>query len=289
MKLHFEEWGDRAPGIPQVILFHGMGGTGKLWRPLASSIESRCRVIAPDQRGHGKSVNPELINYHPLEFAGDVLETLDGGHNGPARDALRTSVLVGHSMGVRTAAALGSLRPEWFRAIVLIDLGLLGLTEGAFDWANELAQFIEKIPKKYESRDVARKELLALAPDPSLAQYILAVAKKESGGDGVFFPFDQKALIKTIRSAQAMQPDEIVRWLNSWLKFSTPHSPLQPRKLIFLRGQNSAVWTREAYLNDQKPFMGNPYVEFQEWEGAGHGLPFEKRSKLAELILTFFP
>jgi pimeloyl-ACP methyl ester carboxylesterase len=51
MGLHYE----RAGSGPPLILVHGLGGSGPLWRPVVSELESRRDVIVPDLPGFGRS------------------------------------------------------------------------------------------------------------------------------------------------------------------------------------------------------------------------------------------
>src|SRR5436190_20024849 len=128
MILNYELWNRTEKPIneiPKVLLLHGMGGTGSLWRPIASGLESEMAVLASDQRGHGKSIISGMIGsrnpptYTPLDFAQDVIETLGSL-------AFHPTCVVGHSMGVRTAVAFAYLSPSWVQSLVLVDLGFAG-------------------------------------------------------------------------------------------------------------------------------------------------------------------
>src|SRR5687768_16110494 len=105
MELACREWPAQGSEISKIVLLHGMGGTGSLWRPLAAGLEHDFSVLAPDQRGHGGSRIPGPASYDPKSFGGDVVETMQARHFHPA-------YVVGHSMGVRTAAATAHLAPE---------------------------------------------------------------------------------------------------------------------------------------------------------------------------------
>src|SRR5947209_288573 len=116
MELAYQLW-KRETGsdtrIDQRIVFlHGMGGTGSLWRPVASALEDHYEILAPDQRGHGRSLVSHIPGarvepgYSPLDYGRDVVETLQSLNFHP-------TWIVGHSMGVRTACAVAHLKPEW--------------------------------------------------------------------------------------------------------------------------------------------------------------------------------
>jgi pimeloyl-ACP methyl ester carboxylesterase len=250
-------------------MLHGMGGTGALWRPLAAALEDQVQILSPDQRGHGSSrvaatpggrVQP---GYTPLDYGRDLVETVQSENFHPAW-------VLGHSMGVRSACALAHLKPAWVQGLILIDLGFSGLAGGGL--GEGLASFIRKLPERFKSRDEARAFMTAECPDPAIAQYLMAVSVRGPSGE-ITFPFDHAALIATITAAR----DASVR---TWVKeLAGKGMPVH-----VLRGANSLVWSHAEFESERKLFESFPNVEFEEIEGAGHGLPFEKRVELVAKI-----
>lgn len=272
MELFFYKWSGDELHKPQnsqnsLICLHGMGGNGKLWRPLAASLENTLTVYAPDQRGHGnsiiKSANHIEQGYTPLDYGNDLVETF-------SKVSQKPYILLGHSMGVRSACAFAYLAPNLISSLILIDLGFSGPAGGGM--GASLAKFIKTLPQRFSSREEARTYLNENAPDPSMAQYLLAVSQSEGGS--TTFPFDRRALIETIQAAGATS---VRGWLESFAKSGKP--------VYCLRGANSTVWAKEDYLAEKAHFSAFQNVHFEEWAGTGHGLPFEKRKELASLIL----
>ena len=275
MLLGYDRWKSASgessqPSAKQrIVLLHGMGGTGSLWRPIAANLEEEFDVLAPDQRGHGRSrvttlqAGRSAPDYTPLAYGRDVVETLDSLSFFPAW-------IVGHSMGVRTACAAAHLRPNGFRGLVLIDLGFSGVAGGGL--GDGLALFLRKLPVRFASREEARAFMATECPDPSIAQYLMAVSVRESNGQ-VTFPFDSGALIQTITAAR----DASVR---TWVReLGTRGLPI-----LVLRGARSLVWTQDAYEDERRQFADLPSVQFEEFADAGHGLPFEKRAAFVERL-----
>ncbi len=267
----------------KITLLHGLGGTGKLWRPLAIALEPEFDCIAVDQRGHGKSqvratpspLDQGSISYTPQTFGQDLIETLETVSHFP-------SILVGHSMGVRTAIAAAHLKPDFFSALVLIDLGFDGPAGGGL--GSTLASFLAVLPLEFEKRSDLKNHLERHCPDPAIAQYLIAVStpigslpnnlKTVEKFDGPYgFPFDRDALIQTIRASTAMPTRE---YLRQWGKCDKP--------AYILRGEKSSVWTHEEFLTEQTFFSEFAHFHFIEWSQCGHGLPFEKKKELAMLI-----
>jgi pimeloyl-ACP methyl ester carboxylesterase len=86
-------------GEPALVLLHGLGATGDVWRGWAPLLEQRWpgRWVAPDLPGHGGS--PSLDEYSFDALAAGVAGAVSPG-----------AVIVGHSLGGVVALALASGR-----------------------------------------------------------------------------------------------------------------------------------------------------------------------------------
>jgi pimeloyl-ACP methyl ester carboxylesterase len=98
---------------PPVILLHGLTANGTCWTALANNLESEYDVIMPDARGHGKSSAPDN-GYRYEDHANDVVGLIKALRLPPP-------ILIGHSMGGMTAAAVASLNPNLLRGLILAD------------------------------------------------------------------------------------------------------------------------------------------------------------------------
>jgi pimeloyl-ACP methyl ester carboxylesterase len=120
LDLHVLEAGDA--GRPCVLLLHGFPELAYSWRkqmlPLA---EAGFHVIAPDQRGYGRSTG------WPADYDADLRPF---GLFNLARDALglvaalghrEVAAVVGHDFGAPVAAWCALLRPDVFRRVVLMS------------------------------------------------------------------------------------------------------------------------------------------------------------------------
>ncbi len=264
MILATTRWSHAAQPLSRILLLHGLGGTGKIWRPLAAGLEGQYDVLAPDQRGHGRSDSGD--QYDALTFGNDLYETCHHLQFEPCW-------VVGHSMGARSAMALAQLHPEMVQGLVLIDIGLAGEAGGSV--GRLLRPILHALPMEFLTRAEARDWLNQSIPDPSVAQYLMAVALPHpTQAGGLVFPFDKEAVLRTIDEALGY---DITDQLLLFAELGKP--------IYLLRGAQSKVWTREAFEQDQKPFAQQTNVHFEEWDGTGHGLPFEKRKELmAKLV-----
>jgi pimeloyl-ACP methyl ester carboxylesterase len=91
-RLHTEIFG--PPGGYPIVLAHGITCTTGAWRHQIADLAVNHRVIAYDQRGHGRSGTPRRNGYSLSHLAAD-LDAVLGATLGPRETAL----LVGHSMG----------------------------------------------------------------------------------------------------------------------------------------------------------------------------------------------
>lgn len=164
-----------------IVFLHGYTGSTRDWANQMSVLSSRYRVIALDQRGHGKSAALSREDDYSVEiFVDDVLAVLK-------RLDIKRCCLVGHSLGGFIALQLAVEHPEVLSALVLVDtaagrfdtvpnfaqlrqkLDELARTQGMaaafeYDAANN-PQRIEKFQKHPELREVIRQKLLMTSVD----------------------------------------------------------------------------------------------------------------------------
>jgi len=109
VKLAFEAMGDGPP----VVILHGLFGSGRNWAPIAQALARTYRLYLPDARNHGASPWAEGMSYPDMAL--DVLELID-------RERLQRPVVIGHSMGGKTAMALALEHPHAISGIVVVDI-----------------------------------------------------------------------------------------------------------------------------------------------------------------------
>jgi pimeloyl-ACP methyl ester carboxylesterase len=108
---------DDGTGDPPLLFVHGYTCDGHDWSWQLPHFVAHHRVIAVDNRGHGRSSVPDS-GYDHLDFAGDLANLLDQIGSGPV-------VAIGHSLGGVIVSALAVERPDLVKAIVSIDPGYL--------------------------------------------------------------------------------------------------------------------------------------------------------------------
>lgn len=111
------EWSppDTDADAPVAVLVHGVTGWHRTWWRVGPALAERgWRVIAVDQRGHGRS--PRMVAPATIDDLADDLEAAIERHATPPID-----LLVGHSLGAVVSMRLALRRPGIARRLVLED------------------------------------------------------------------------------------------------------------------------------------------------------------------------
>ncbi len=113
IKMHLAEDGEG----PLVVLCHGFPELWYSWRhQLKALAEAGYHAVAPDQRGYGQTDRPEGVEgYNVLQLSGDIVGLVDVLGETAA-------VIVGHDWGAAIASRCALLRPDVFRAVVLLSV-----------------------------------------------------------------------------------------------------------------------------------------------------------------------
>ena len=137
MTVHILEAGYQTPGRPAVLLLHGFPELAYSWRkvmlPLA---EAGYHVIAPDQRGYGRTIgwdaayDAEPDPFRILNMTRDAIGLVYAlGHRSVA-------MVVGHDAGAPVASWSALIRPDIFRSITIMSSPFEGAPSLPFDTAN---------------------------------------------------------------------------------------------------------------------------------------------------------
>ncbi|HJQ45446.1 MAG TPA: alpha/beta hydrolase [Amycolatopsis sp.] len=120
--LHAEVDGDATAPVT-VVLCHGYALTSASWCFQRAELAKGARVVAWDQRGHGRSERGPAAHATIDQLGRDLLAVLEQtGVGGPV-------VLVGHSMGGMAIMALAEQRPDLFGGLIA-GVALLGTSAG---------------------------------------------------------------------------------------------------------------------------------------------------------------
>jgi len=124
---------------PEVTFLHGAGLNAHTWD--TTILHLGLPALALDLPGHGDSSWREDARYTGESIAADIAPAVREWTNG------RRQVLVGHSLGGLTAAALAARHPDLVRSLVVVDISpgidpngaassIRAFFAGPTDWAN---------------------------------------------------------------------------------------------------------------------------------------------------------
>ncbi|MCF7801577.1 MAG: alpha/beta fold hydrolase [Candidatus Marinimicrobia bacterium] len=107
--LHYQSYGS---GIPLIVL-HGLFGSSDNWFATAQNLAERYKVFTLDARNHGASPHCDMMTYKLM--ARDVVEFMQRHH-------LDSAVILGHSMGGKTAMVMADEYPDYVQKVIVVDI-----------------------------------------------------------------------------------------------------------------------------------------------------------------------
>ena len=139
-------------GAAPVVILHGLFGTSDNWGTVGRELAEPTTpgavpldVFLVDLRDHGRSPHTDSVSY-PI-MAADVYALVE-------RLDLRDVVLVGHSMGGKTAMAFAQRWPALLKKLVVIDIG-------PAEHQNNQAHILEALRTTDLSPGITRKQVEA--------------------------------------------------------------------------------------------------------------------------------
>ena len=109
MELFFRKYGQGPP----LIIIHGLYGSSDNWVSIGRKLAENFEVFIIDQRNHGRSPHSTDHNYNLLKA--DLLEFMD-------TQSIKKAVIIGHSMGGKTAMFFAADYPEKVSHLIIADI-----------------------------------------------------------------------------------------------------------------------------------------------------------------------
>ncbi|HYG35839.1 MAG TPA: alpha/beta fold hydrolase [Clostridia bacterium] len=166
MQLHFQTYGQGKP----LLILHGLLGSLENWQTAGLKLSTHFQVFAVDQRNHGRSPHTEEMNYSVM--AEDLAHLMQA-------QGLNSAVVLGHSMGGKTAMQFALSYPQRVEKLVVVDIAPRA-------YAPRHEQIFQALSSLDLSRFQTRKQIEeALAPGiPDLAtrQFLLKNLTRDSAG-----------------------------------------------------------------------------------------------------------
>jgi len=122
INMHIAEQGEG----PLIVLAHGWPELWYSWRHVLPALAATgYHAVAPDMRGYGQTdAPPDIQDYTQFQLVGDVV--------GLVRTlGYEQAVIAGHDLGAMVAHNAAILRPDMFRAVILLSVPYGARTDGA--------------------------------------------------------------------------------------------------------------------------------------------------------------
>lgn len=165
---------------PTLIFIHGLFGDMNNLGIIAKAFAEQYPLLRVDLRNHGESFHSDEMNYDLM--ADDLLAVIHALH-------LSEVILIGHSMGGKTAMAFSAKYPSYVKKLIVIDIAPVVYTHNEHLTIFKALNAIQEA--KLENRQQAKQEMSKFVVNEAVRQFIL---KSFDAKRDTLFRFNVKAL-----------------------------------------------------------------------------------------------
>tara|TARA_B100000963_G_scaffold238739_1_gene208809 strand:+ start:521 stop:1285 length:765 start_codon:yes stop_codon:yes gene_type:complete len=250
--LHSKILGDSRKHI---LILHGFLGSGDNWISIARKLSLLGYTIhLIDQRNHGRSFHSEKFNYELM--CEDLLNYIKHYN-------IENSILIGHSMGGKTAMNFSLIHPKFVTKLIVLDTSPRGypvLHQNIIDSLKEIDFSV------FVTRKEIDIELKKSVNQQGIRDFLLKNIYRMNDGK-LNFRFNLKSLSQNIT--------KIGQKIESETQFT--------REVIFIKGE------RSDYINESDKVMIKnlfPNAKFYKIPNAGHWLHVDNPIDFISVLLS---
>ena len=251
MELHSRIYGDG----PALIILHGLFGSSDNWHSMARCWSQKFQVHALDQRNHGNSPHASGMNYNLLSQ--DLLDYMNA-------ENLESALIVGHSMGGKTAMTFADQFPDRVTGLVILDIGIK-------QYEQRHSAILEALRKldltEFSTRSEVDEALQTYIDSPAVRLFLIKNIRRDKH-DRFQWKFNHRELL--------LDYPKLLAEIPMAFPFDGP--------TLFIRGGAS------DYIPDRDwPVLQNffPQAEFFTLTDAGHWLHAEEPDEICRLVEEF--
>lgn len=253
-----------------IVIVHGLYGSSDNWLTVAKKLASGYRVFSLDLRNHGHSPNSDIHDFEAM--TNDLAEFFD-------EHRIEKAILIGHSMGGKTAMSFAADYPERIEKLIVVDIApkdyfLLNDDSQYYLHNNILRAMIELDLDKVETRKQVEQFLLERIDSHQVVQFLLKNLhrKKET------HQFEWRVNVRVLYD----NLDEIIKGVNA--RWFDDRIPITNYPVLFIKGANSNYILPEDYPSIKRIY---PEAEIVEIPNAGHWLHAEQPQLFMEAVWNF--
>jgi esterase len=250
MKLFFRELGQGKP----IIILHGLFGSSDNWLTQAKLFAPHYKVFSVDQRNHGQSPHSDDFDYSSM--VADLNDFIQD-------QRISDPVIIGHSMGGKTAMNFALAHPDMISKLVVVDISPRVYNLEHYTIVEGLKAIpIDKLSSRNEADDVLSQHV----PEPDVRQFLLKNLQRKSTGG-----FSWKINLPVIANKLS----------NIGVDLQFPGQFRNPT--LFIRGAKSKYVRDEDWKRITEIF---PAAQL-ETMATGHWVQAEKPQEFAEVVMQW--
>ncbi|MDR2848313.1 MAG: alpha/beta fold hydrolase [Bacteroidales bacterium] len=255
-------------GTPLMIL-HGLYGSSDNWLTIARQLSAQYDVIIPDLRNHGHSPHHHVHTYGQMST--DVIELMDTLH-------IDRCILMGHSMGGKTAMHIAAQTPERLEKLVVVDIApvnyssLTEFSDIAVEHLNMAYTLLNTDLGSFAQREDIASYWADKIPDANTRQFLLKNLQRKDKS------FEWRIHIQAITQY-------LPHILNGMDTFLSDKHPVIHVPTLFVKGEISNYLQPEIFSPVKIVF---PHSQTAVIPDAGHWLHVEQPEKFMKTIRIFF-
>ncbi|XP_022594404.1 protein ABHD11 isoform X2 [Seriola dumerili] len=255
VSLTYDVFDGKGESTPLVFL-HGLFGSKSNFHSIAKSLVQRTgrKVLTVDARNHGNSPHSSVLTYEAM--AGDLKHLL-------AQLRIEKCVLIGHSMGGKTAMTTALSQPGLVERLVVVDISPAQTTT-----RTNFRYYIQAMQEVKISSDIPRSTARRMAEDQlrSLVKFLLTNLVEQNGH------YAWRVNLEAISA----HLDDIMSFPSFNTRYEGP--------TLFLGGASSAYISSDDYPEIQRLF---PVADIQYIPDASHWIHADKPLDFISSIISF--
>ncbi|MCY7350936.1 MAG: alpha/beta fold hydrolase [Cytophagaceae bacterium] len=253
MKLFFRQTGETGPAL---VILHGIFGSADNWLTVAKMLSTQFRVFTLDQRNHGRSPHHDDFDFEVM--AADLKEFIDDQN-------LEAPIILGHSMGGKTAMQFAMNYPDAWSKLVVVDIAPKFYP---IHHAPILAGLNAIDLRTLSGRQQAEELLSRYEANPGVRQFLLKNLYRDATTGHFGWRLNLPVLTRDIHL------------VGSELTYLRP----TPKPVLFLRGAESTYILPEDERDILRIF---PSALIRTIAGAGHWVQADQPVAFVEAVTEF--